>query len=197
MPLRRFLIGEISSKGSKYTNIQMYTNILTSQSLLRLPVIILLVIIVIDVIVVFVFLQLTVYVTIPAENWNVTSCDSQRKHNCWRNTDFRTDEIEYLSLGRGLSQFVMKGLFSSPSLVPLFSEIVVEQKVLKYFEGISFLATILNMHNNPGILQHCLIFTSYCVKANTWCASYDAETSYLQKDRENTERWFRFLKRWP
>ena len=40
----------------------VYTNILTSQSLLRLPVIILLVIIVIDVIVVFVFLQLIVYI---------------------------------------------------------------------------------------------------------------------------------------
>ena len=174
----------------------MYTNILTSQSLLRLPVIILLVIIVIDVIVVFVFLQLTVYLTIPAENWNVTSCDSQRKHNLWRNFDFRTDEIEHLSLGRGLSQFVMKGLFSSPSLVPLFSEIVVEQKVLKYFEGISFLATILNYaKESPGILQHCIIFTSYCVKANTWCASYDAETSYLQKDRENTERWFSFFEK--
>ena len=53
------------------------------------------------------------------------------------------------------------------------------------------------MHKNPGILQHCLIFTSYCVKANTWCASYDAETSYPQKDRQNIERWSSFLKRWP
>ena len=53
------------------------------------------------------------------------------------------------------------------------------------------------MHKNPGILQHCLIFTSYCVKANTWCASYDVETSYPQKDRQNIERWSSFLKRWP